>query len=45
LSEVEQHGDELTCIGINLVGKVLDASATAQTNDRVAVAAWNNRST
>jgi hypothetical protein len=42
---VEQDGDQLTSIGINLVGKVLDARTTAQTNNRVAVAAWNNCST
>jgi hypothetical protein len=38
---VEQNGDQLTCIGINLVGKVLDARTAAQANDRASVAAWN----
>jgi hypothetical protein len=42
---VEQNRDQLTCVGINLVGEVLDAGTATQTNYGVAVAAWNNRST
>jgi hypothetical protein len=42
---VEQHGDQLTCVGVNLVGKVLDARTAAQANDCGSVAAWNYRST
>jgi hypothetical protein len=42
---VEQNGDQLTGVGIDLVGKVLDARTATQANNRVAVATWNYRST
>jgi hypothetical protein len=45
LTKVKKHRDQLASVGINLVGKVLDARTAAKTNDGVAVAAWNYRST
>jgi hypothetical protein len=45
LTEVEQNGDQLTCIGVNLVGKVLNARTATQTDDGRAVSAWHNCAT
>jgi hypothetical protein len=38
---VEQNGDQLTCVRIDLVGKVLKASAATKAQYGGAVAAWD----
>jgi hypothetical protein len=45
LTEVKENRDQLTGIGINLVGKILDAGTATKSQHRAAVTAWNNRAT
>jgi hypothetical protein len=42
---MEQNGDQLTGIGINLVCKILDAGAATQAKYRAAITAWHNCAT
>jgi len=42
---VEENGDQLTSVGINLVCEVLDAGTTTKAKNGVAIAAWNKCTT